>query len=634
MMKESVLKGPMGLAQKLYFERRQEDGARYVKSLHPWPLLETLLQSKCLGYVDYALAGRLMDVCGINEESVAALICHLSLSARRGHLCVTIEADGINPSPEEIWVAEQSDEESDEASLEMLQQLDFLIREGAAKLIPPLVCDVSTIAEVPVCPICKDGNRYYLQRYWIMESGVIDTLQSMQDGWSSALMIDQDCARICVEGYVKSGNLLEEQAKGIIRACENPLSFITGGPGTGKTYTAGLLLRTVWKSISEEKRQSFTVALAAPTGKAAANLETSMRKVLDGSPMVKGQTLHQLLGIGKGFGQAIEKDIAADLVIVDESSMIDVRLMKRLLGAMKPGAHLVLLGDRHQLASIEAGSLFADLITHFSKQPPSDTCVTELTVCLRAELREVIDLAKEIKAGAVEQVLEHFNGKWNGEGVRFIEYAMDCSAAALQKQLVKYAVPLFPGREKLSKDPLTLLREFLKFRLLTPMRQGPLGVEALNEAIHQAMEGRLEWDGVRIVPIMIIENDHSLELFNGEAGLLFRHPEGNREKDYALFPSREEVSEARQFPFLLLPRHEMAYCMTVHKSQGSEFDHVLLVLGDGAEMFGREGLYTGVTRAKRAIEVWSRPEIIAGMIARQAIRRSGVVERLNSLPFD
>lgn len=633
-MREALRGGPQGLAQKIYCERMQIEPSRHMKTLHPWPLLELMLSAKSLGYVDYALAGRLLEKTGRMDESLAALICHLSLASRRGHLCVTIDAGQISPSPEEVWAIDDNTVEGDSAiPIDAMERLSSLIREGVNRIKAPLITEVdSNTISVPY-PLCKDGNRYYLQRYWMLESGVIQQLHVLQNGWKSFLDLDLNHFNESLKGAINSGILLKEQAEGILRACLHPISFITGGPGTGKTYTAGVLLRMIWDELSEDKRKSFSAALAAPTGKASANLEASMRRALKdvkGLPDFKGQTLHQLLGTGKGYSGGSVKDVSADLVIVDESSMIDVQMMQKLLGAMKPGSHLVLLGDRHQLASIEAGSLFADLITHFSHQTHEFAQVTELNQCLRAELRTIIELAKNIKSGIASEVIRHFNEITEAAGVRFVEFEAECKPLDLQRKLVKRVTPFYPEFSALPDDPFLLLQEFSRFRLLTPMRQGVLGVEALNEAIHRATEQRLGNQGVRLIPIIIIENDHSLELFNGETGLLFRHPAEDKEKDYALFPSRDNNTGIRRIPLLMLPKYEMAYCMTVHKSQGSEFDHVLLVLGDGAQMFGREGLYTGVTRAKLTVEVWSRPEIIKGMISRQALRHSGVVERLRN----
>lgn len=599
---------------------------------HQWPLLEKLLHAKCAGYVDLALAERLMDLTGGSGEPIAALICHLSLSSRKGHVCVTIDHEGCIPPPEEIW----SSEEHQESILPVIgaddmQKLSALINEGARLVSQPLAgCAPAVDAACPF-PVCRDGNRFYLQRFWKLESDVVDSLRQLTNGWGSTLGIDTEAVRLNAEEFVKSGVLLPEQAEGVIAACSHPLTFITGGPGTGKTHTAGVLIRILWNALSKDRKKTFKVSLAAPTGKAAANLEASMKKStsgLEGFPQAKGQTLHQLLGMGGRGASGAVNNISADLVIVDESSMIDIRLMGLLISAMKPGSHLVLLGDSHQLAPVEAGSLFADLVRHFSHARGGHSAVVELTKCLRSELREIVELSASIRKGAVDDVLSYFNPGRQSKAVVFHLCASDAAPNALQRELVKYALPLFPSPDGSLSDPAALLREFSRFRLLTPMRQGIFGVDNLNSAINRAFDQRCGHSTARAVPIMIVENSRSKDLFNGEVGLLVRQAGGMAADSYAIFPSRDDSLDVRKIPSLLLPRYEMAYCMTVHKSQGSEFDSVLLLLPEGAQMFGREGLYTGVTRAKQKLEVWSRPEIIESMVLRQALRHSGIAGRL------
>ena len=171
---------------------------------------------------------------------------------------------------------------------------------------------------------------------------------------------------------------------------------------------------------------------------------------------------------------------------------------------------------------------------------------------------------------------------------------------------------------------MDLLEQFSRFRILTPMRNGPFGVDALNSIILQTMSGKTSLNGCFIAPIMVMQNDYRLGLFNGEMGLIVKE----RETEFALFSSRDSGQKFRKIPVILMPRFEYVYCLSVHKSQGSEFDHVVLLLPDGTQSFGREALYTGVTRAKRRLEIWSSPQVLSQMMKQRSVRESGVIKRL------
>lgn len=620
---------PLGSAQKAFYDRLRPHAHRHLPS--KWPLLEAMLASGCLAYVDFALAERLLERVNRHEESIAAFVCHLAKASRMGNICVRINDQGIIPTPEQVWTTDEKHPDGvrtiQKDSLSLVHQL---ISDGAKMASLPLIGEVSMPESLCAYPLCRDGDRFYLNKYWHLETKVVRHVRRLTDGWVSALGLDIPSFKLSVNRMQSDGRLLPEQAEAVMAAATHPLTFITGGPGTGKTYTAGMFLKILWEVLPPDRKSAFKVAIAAPTGKAAANLEASLKRgtaQLEGFPAVRGQTLHQLLGIGKGKHGDV-KTLNADLILIDECSMIDIKVMSKLLEALKPGAHVAMLGDSHQLASIEAGSLFADFSQYYKQNHSAEACVVDLKTCLRAELRTIIDLAEKIKSGEEDEVVAHFASDGNHAGITFHTLDLKASGADLQRQLVKYALSRLPDYHKGADDPSGALSAFAKFRLLTPLRQGPLGVEALNQAILHALEQKHGKEATQVQPIMIAENAHDLELFNGEAGLLIRGHKEDRSDDYALFAARGTAGEVRRVPFFLLPRFELAYCMTVHKSQGSEFDHVLLVLPDGAEAFGREGLYTGVTRAKRAVEVWSHPDTIGKMIRCCALRQSGIVDRL------
>lgn len=604
-----------GMAQRLFIERhgKQPWGSFSLQERSPWPLLECILEAGCLSYVDFALAQRILTVLKLDDEACAALICHLSVASRQGHLCVSID-DIIDPDPKEIW--QQTDKNLiDSISEENWDLVRSLIKAGAKTF------------EVNRLPICRHGTKYYLQRYWSLETEVIQHLAPLLSEEKPQFSLDLIQAKTKVDELLKANKLLPEQADAILRGCENALTVIIGGPGTGKTYTAGIFLRTFWECLPAEERSKCRIRLAAPTGKAAANLEASMRRAFEGlseKPNICAQTLHMLLNVRQNVYSGEVAKLDADLVLVDESSMIDVNLMRQLLAAHKPGARLVLLGDRYQLPPVEAGSLFADLVRYFSASGSLKHFV-ELSRCMRAELKSIVDLSQHVNEGDDAKVLEVLQ-EGKHEGVSFQILEEKSNPLSIRKQLLAYALTKFPVIDRMPKQPQHMLSHFAHFKILTPLRQGMLGMQELNALFFDAISARSsnkEWFGV---PIMIVRNHYRMGLFNGESGVLIKH-NIQPSKDYALFPSRGE-EEVRRIPALLLPEHEYAFCASIHKSQGSEYEHVLMLLPEGSEVFGREALYTGITRARRSIEIWSTPTILKAMIERQSIRHSGIIERL------
>lgn len=635
----------LGFAQKLFIEKAAKipwKGLIVQKKTFAWPLLEAMQGLQRLSYVDLALAQCFLQDSLLSSEATAALLCHLSMAARQGHLCVSIDGGSIYPAPEEIWLPPVDNSlEPQENQKQLFQELGDLILMGAKMLAPPLLCEVDVNIPFPESPICKQGNRYYLQRYWVQETAFLKNIAKLLSDEGAAKLIALNHETVCgkVDALVSEKKLLPEQAIAIKHGCQNLFTIMTGGPGTGKTYTAGLLIRVFWESLTPEQRKSCRIALAAPTGKAAANLENSIKSALQAFefPSFTAQTLHTLLGVGRSRRKDVTIVLPFDLLIIDESSMIDVRMMGYLLAAIKPGARLIMLGDRYQLPPVEAGSIFADLVNFLLTHSEKKRHVVEFKTCLRTELRAIVDLAEQINQGNEKKVFELFTNCSEGSGVSYLPFDQGQSTAEQQQRLLIYGVERFPCVSVLPNNPLDLLKEFSRFRILTPMRKGPLGVEALNALFLKDAIARVGRSGCFVAPIMVIQNDYRLELFNGEVGLLvktypcndsdsYRQPEGG----YAIFPSKaKDKAEQgiRKIPALMLPKFEYAYCLSVYKSQGSEFEHVVMVLPEGSERFGREALYTGITRARKGLEIWGASTVLRQMMSRVALRHSGISAR-------
>ena len=342
--------------------------------------------------------------------------------------------------------------------------------------------------------------------------------------------------------------ITQEQQNALTLALSNTLSIIEGGPGTGKTFLTSHLVQAMGPSAQ--------VILAAPTVKAAARLKTF-------NPQATCGTLHSILGLKSQKQLARGSSyIRADLIIIDESSMIDASLMAFFLKSLEVGQRVIFLGDANQLPPVESGSLFGDLVDLLP--------TAHLTQCLRSDRAEVLQLARDILAG---------------------------------KTIVPHG--------KLSKE-FILQKALEGFSILSPIREGPFGVNTLNQEIFQQFTHQM--DQLLAVPILITRTDYEAGLYNGEVGVLWR----TREKPlFALFGERK-------IPASALPPYELGYVLSVHKSQGSEFDHVLALVPPGSETFGKEVLYTAVTRARHSVILCGDQETIDKTVNRSIRRRSGL----------
>lgn len=628
----------LGLAQRLFVERFGRNPWPQAPLKAPaWPLLEKLMASHCLSYVDVALAQTILQSAPIADEASAALICHLALAARQGHLCATISSDIMIPAPEELWQSEENMAFCSKVSTSVpLEDLKALIIQGTKAIDSKFLCDVEITEGFPAVPICKRHHSFYLQRYWLLETDFIMHLTPLLQARTLSIPVDMVFAEGVVGKLLSGQQLLPQQAAAVMHGCQYPFTIITGGPGTGKTHTAGVLLRVLWESMSLKHRSQCRFALAAPTGKAAAHLEASIKRAMkgvDGFPAVKAQTLHGLLGVGRKLRPQSPRVLAADILLVDESSMIDAPMMSYLIAALKPGTRLIMLGDRYQLPPVESGSLFADLVSHLQSNAPISSPVTELKTCLRAELRGIVELAEKVKHGDVLGVTDLLQRNEPHEGIRYVPLTPGDPPREVQRRLLAYALPQFPIKHSIPEDPQATFDQFSRFRLLTPMRQGLFGVDALNALFFKAASAQAAQHACFVVPIIIAANHHRLGLFNGEMGLLVKYTDGSN-RDFALIAAREQEQQGqkaavRKIPAQLLPKYEYAYCISVHKSQGSEFDHVLLLVPEGSEYFGREALYTGITRARRCLEMWGSASVLQQMMERQSLRHSGVGARLS-----
>ena len=521
----------------------------------------------------------------------------------------------------------------------------------------------------------------------------------------SARIADLDAmlARLFPTGGQSTDGPDGEAARAVRLAATKRLALIVGGPGTGKTFSVTRLLAALLDGDRE-----LSVALAAPTGKAAARMREAIREATDtkAQPLLDvpdevrarlqalpATTLHRLVGM-RPDGSArhtVDNPIPAQLVIVDEVSMVDLTLMRRLLEAVHPEARLVLLGDRDQLASVEAGCVLADLVPSSghrdggttgdavaaaagplagntqtftrSRRFESAPDIALIAACLQSYATRHPDLPPDDPHAALERVLEVFAGTRHASqetepDLRIERLGRPARAGVLTRptetQLAQLAGPYLGGYAAMLaaalgdatplEDPRwqrRLLAAFDRYRVLAVHRRGPLGVQQLEQALAQrvraALEvGRGERTGRRGIdlgeghwigrPILITENAYDVGLMNGDVGIVLDLADGPA----AVFP-HEDPDSVRVVALSRLPPHEGALAMTVHKSQGSQFEHVALVLaGRDSPIQTRELVYTGVTRAKQRLSWLGDIDELRTALARQVRRESGLPELIEA----
>ncbi|HEY2103054.1 MAG TPA: exodeoxyribonuclease V subunit alpha [Chthoniobacterales bacterium] len=491
--------------------------------------------------------------------------------------------------------------------------------------------------------ILDKAERLYLQRYWAYE---IDVARDI----SSRLKTNQSVNQIDLGQHLKRLFTQESQFQKLaaIVAATSSLSLISGAPGTGKTHII-VMICALLLALSPETK----IALAAPTGKAAARLREALARARTSLKIpdeitarlpADASTIQRLLGVlgdSGRFRHHRENPLDADLVIVDEASMVDLALLAKLLDAVRPEARVILVGDKDQLASVEAGSAFRDICTPGFTIGISNDQARSFKKCTGQELRGATPQKAPIHEAVVE-LRENFRFA-AGSGIGELSEAVNegdygRASAILKSGRVKWR-PTPPAKtferalrnqvfhhfEKLCAqiDPREALARLNEFVVLCALRRGPYGAERVNGLIERMLfeAGKKETTNEYFSgqPLMIVRNDYDIELFNGDLGIVLPHGDGWR----AFFPG--EGGDLRSFSPARLPAHETAFALTVHKSQGSEFREVLLILPEeDAPVLTRELLYTAVTRSRRDVELWASEAILRQTIGRKVRRNSGL----------
>lgn len=603
-----------------------------------------------------------------------ALVSH---QLGRGHVCLDLEQalqepDAVLSLPphDAVWSGEHH---------EILTPGQLLARLGVthhdhwgARLLQAYLTGAGDDDQAPL-PLVLEGQRLYLRRFWQHECDVVDRLQALMarpQPVSEAMMVRLDALF-----DTHADDAPDWQKVACALALRNRLTVISGGPGTGKTTTVTRLLALLQESAIAEQGRPLILHLAAPTGKAAARLSQSLSGAMEALEVSEdiraalpreATTLHRLLGVqrdSRHFRHNVDHPLALDLLVVDEASMVDLELMAALLAALPPQARLIMLGDRDQLASVEAGAVLGDLCLGAEQGRYSDEVQTLLTratgalptgpalapsvlsdhvVVLKKSYRfhehsGIGALARAVNEGNVPAIGQCWQQGY--EDIGFQQLNEGQMAPLVRRAVSGYRETLKAMAQ--GADPEDVLALFSRFQVLCALRRGPWGVEGLNDAIAEALfrerliGGTRGWYAGR--PVMVTRNDPQLGLYNGDIGIaMFVTPgeENNAGADTSrrlrvFFPHASGQGTRAVLPGRL-GGVETAFAMTVHKSQGSEFERVLLVLPERPNpIMTRELVYTGITRArKHCLIMTTFAQALESAAQRRTWRASGIGYRL------
>jgi exodeoxyribonuclease V alpha subunit len=470
-------------------------------------------------------------------------------------------------------------------------------------------------------PLRLEGDALYLDRYWREERRVAEALTARAAAPAPA---DVD------EAVLREG-LARLDAAPAEPAVRGRLAVIAGGPGTGKTTMVARVVALLAEQEADPSK--LLVALAAPTAKAAAQLRDTLHaeaEALDVAPPVrdvlrqaKASTLHRLLGPLPGTSSRFAHDAANrlphDVVVVDETSMVSLTMMSRLLDAVRPDARLVLVGDPHQLSSVEAGAVLGDVV--------GARGLAANVVTLERVHRfggAIATLADAIRRGDADAALAALS-----DGGEEVVWLPGDAAAEADLPLVREAATT-TGRAVIEAaragDAATALERLGAFRLLCAHRRGPHGVTTWTAAAERWLAPEIDAAGGRLRdypgrPLLVTRNDYDLNLFNGDTGVVL----ADGDRLVAAFPDRA-VQPGQ------LGSVETMYAMTVHKAQGSQFATAAVILPPpSSRILTRELLYTAVTRARARLIVAGTEASIRAAVGRPAVRASGLTARLGAV---
>ncbi|QTA78604.1 Exodeoxyribonuclease V, subunit alpha [Desulfonema limicola] len=607
--------------------------------------LDNLYESGFFSYLDIRFARFISGLEGKNAGDSLLAAALVSRHQRQGHICFDFSVPQLpdidNPLLEKLYP-------EPEAWTKSLRKSPAVGKPGEYK---PLILD--------------DSSRLYLYRYWEYQDLLAKLLREKIQ--SRPRITDTAGLKQGLNSLFPKNNHKGEtdwQKIAAFAALTRNFCVISGGPGTGKTTTIAKILALIYEQAGTSQ---VNTALTAPTGKAAARLQEAVFREKNIFPPhikedVLGQasTIHRLLGSipnSPFFRHNAKNLLPVDVLIVDEASMVDLALMSKLVQALDTRARLILLGDKDQLASVEAGSVLGDICDTGSVYSFSNKfCETfynitgDLLACAQPDEKSseicdcIVHLQKSYRFsdfGGIHLVSREIN-KGNARKAaaylrkgNFSDIVWKKLSSAQDIALdLKY--PVIQGFEPYLASVNSgagieeIFKNFERFRILCTLRQGPYGVVAVNNIAEQILKSvdlinsSQTWYKGR--PVLITRNDYQLKLFNGDVGITIPDTESGNQMS-VFFQS--ESGKFRKINPVRLPDHETVYAMTVHKSQGSEFDQVLLLLPDrDTPVLTRELIYTGITRAIHNVEIWCEQKIFNTAVSRSIRRSSGLRDAL------
>lgn len=627
--------------------------------------------------LDAALAAQLLR---LDAQARPALLVATALLAQmegRGHTCLPLSV--LLQAPVE-WLGWPAEAVQGEQGLHALwQHLPATLDGWRQALDSPVLrpADQVDAGQPLVLGGTLQAPLLYLRRYAAYEQRVG---QGLRERALARVPYSRELARSWLDRlFGPAGPETDWQRVACAVALRAPLAVITGGPGTGKTYTAARLLAL--QLAVHAGPAPLRVALAAPTGKAAARLKQSIDKALVDLPvppdvlnlralvdaMGPARTLHSLLGARpdtRRMRHHAAHPLDVDVLMVDEASMVHLEMMDALLAALPPQARLILLGDKDQLASVEAGAVLGDLCRHAvrgaysadtvtdvqavaGQQIPAPYCaqgeeagaapaVAQVTVMLRQSRRfegPIGELAWAVNQGDAAMARAALNkgqamlSAWRPATAQAVsELALDAGGGWADFAARVRSAPQDPALH--APWVKGVLQAFDRLRILCAVREGEWGVAGLNAIVQKALAEQAglpisagEWYAGR--PVMVLRNDAQTGVFNGDVGVALPPADGQGLRVW--FQDGEAL---RSVAVMRLPDVQTAFAMTVHKSQGSEFAHTVLVLPPGgADMLSRELVYTGITRAReRFTLVEAADGLLEAALARPSVRASGLMQ--------
>ncbi|MFW6761753.1 exodeoxyribonuclease V subunit alpha [Acinetobacter pittii] len=537
-----------------------------------------------------------------------------------------------------------------EASLQGDSCIDISSEQIAALGQLAISADQATLK---VAPCVYDEQGLALYRYWHLEQRLAEQICRLKQ---------QLIQPVSCDGYLDLLTDAHQQAA-LQMVARQSLSIITGGPGTGKTYTLARIIAVLSQAIPH-----IRVAMAAPTGKAAQRMQEALQNSFNDPKLLESglvseelrnqgtQTIHRLLGMGHSqtprFNQ--KQPLPYDVIVVDEASMLDLNLATLLFEAVPESCRIILLGDANQLASVDVGAVLADLQ---QIQALADNRVQLQTSRRFAEGALIGQVAKFIQAQTYQQdhveVLQRFEVdivqvselkpillQRDMPDVVQLEYLPEGNHAEVEIYYQKLMLG-FQGYVKSLKNYLkeersieqvqNVVKAFDDYRILTAVRHGPFGLQQLNQYAQRWLQQQLSivtaggWYVGR--PVMMTYNDYQLGISNGDIGLCFEHRTQPQQFE-VYFPSLNKWVAANRLPKSI----QSAFALTIHKSQGSEFTHTAVVLDQAAKnLLSQELIYTAITRAKKVVSLLVHQEALLQAFTVRTTRKSGLVQKVNRL---